>query len=269
MLAFLKWVQSKLLTINKLGQSGVISHGLIILILLVGIIAGLYLVQKNQIFRPKASANNIEFSGTCLTSKDGQEALTCSTIDIKFISPLETNQVSGVSIVQTAYAAGDKVGYLYECKDDKSKIYHKICRGDNAIQTLFYCPFGYGSDFSWEDCPEDTSCVPITVKGPRGFGSVTDVPSAACRATAESQPQEGTKETTRFRFAEDPTSLYTAEWRDYTVGGVTVRDYTFRNTYADGNSFIYAEFEIKDSQGNITTVSGYPFPVQIKLLKEE
>ena len=40
-------------------QKGVISHLLLIIILVIGLIAGLYLVQHPQIFKPKASSNPI------------------------------------------------------------------------------------------------------------------------------------------------------------------------------------------------------------------
>lgn len=52
-----------------------IAHILLIIILILGIIAGVYLVQKTQIFKPKASSQNIEWiksdndPDNCVTDK--------------------------------------------------------------------------------------------------------------------------------------------------------------------------------------------------------
>ncbi|MBI2017816.1 hypothetical protein HYS92_02090 [Candidatus Daviesbacteria bacterium] len=68
-----------------LNQAGII-HLLPLLLLLAGIIAGVYLVQKEgfQLFKPKATAINVEFSGNCVQNG----VLTCADVQIKFTSPL-------------------------------------------------------------------------------------------------------------------------------------------------------------------------------------
>lgn len=72
-------------------QKGV-AHIFFILILLAGIIAGVYLVQKTQVFKPKAAGENIEIlDGDCVKVKDGKKILTCDKFQFKVISPLEEN----------------------------------------------------------------------------------------------------------------------------------------------------------------------------------
>lgn len=79
------------MSIFKLREAGVI--GIIqLLLIIVGIVAGVYLVQKEgfQIFKSKASAKNIEIlSGDCVKDKDGNKILTCEQFKFKVVSPLE------------------------------------------------------------------------------------------------------------------------------------------------------------------------------------
>ncbi len=109
----------------RLGEAGVL-HLVPLFILLVGIIASVYLVSKNgfQIFKPKATAENVSFeSGQCLSSRDGRKVLTCGVVNLKFISPLDAGQTTdaGFQIVKTAYATGFQTGGY--CGADPSKIY--------------------------------------------------------------------------------------------------------------------------------------------------
>lgn len=79
--------------IFKLGQEGVIQLIFIILILL-GIVAGVFLLQKQgfQIFKSKANAKSVEIlDGTCVKSKDGVKSLKCEQFQFKVTSPLEGN----------------------------------------------------------------------------------------------------------------------------------------------------------------------------------
>ncbi len=113
-----------------MNQKG-LAHIILILILLVGIVAGVFLVGKTQIFKPKASAKNIVFSGDCVGSNKSQANTTCPKVTIKFTSPIDTTAVSDNSfnfnLVKVAFAAGS--GKNYYCKTGDPNIYHteKIC----------------------------------------------------------------------------------------------------------------------------------------------
>lgn len=77
--------------LGGLGQKGII-HLIPLLLLLAGIIAGVYLVQKSgyQIFKPKAAQKNIEIlAGDCVKEKDGKKVLTCEKFQFEVTSPLE------------------------------------------------------------------------------------------------------------------------------------------------------------------------------------
>ncbi|MDO8619652.1 MAG: hypothetical protein Q7R49_07020 [Candidatus Daviesbacteria bacterium] len=72
-----------------------------LLLIVGGLITGLYLVQHPTIFRPKASSQNITFSSnTCLTTQQATNTpvLTCNTVQLKFTSPLETGQTSDAGV---------------------------------------------------------------------------------------------------------------------------------------------------------------------------
>lgn len=75
---------------NKLNQKG-IAHIALIIILIIGIIAGVYLVQKTQIFKPKASSEMVEWlpsqgsdADNCVSS---QTTTTCSRVKFKIFDP--------------------------------------------------------------------------------------------------------------------------------------------------------------------------------------
>lgn len=73
-------------------QKGII-HLIPLFLLLAGIIAGVYLVQKEgfQIFKPKAAAKSIEIlPGDCV-DKNNNKVLTCERFQFKITSPLEGN----------------------------------------------------------------------------------------------------------------------------------------------------------------------------------
>lgn len=97
---------------RKLNQKGIV-HLIPLLLILAGIIGSVYLVQKSgfQIFKPKASSQNVEFlPGECLASKDGKPALKCPNVNIKFTSPVDPDQRSdaGFQLIKTAYAHDEK-----------------------------------------------------------------------------------------------------------------------------------------------------------------
>lgn len=77
-------------------QKGII-HFLPLLLLLAGIIAGVYLVQQTQIFKPKATAENIEWvisdqdPDNCVTYKDGKKVTTCPKVKFKINVPITSS----------------------------------------------------------------------------------------------------------------------------------------------------------------------------------
>ena len=79
----------------KLNQRGVIAQGVILLLLLAGIGAGIYLVQHPQIFKPKASSDNIEWVNSngdpdnCVT---GPGTITCPKVKFKINVPVQVTQ---------------------------------------------------------------------------------------------------------------------------------------------------------------------------------
>lgn len=82
----------------KLDQKGVIQF-IIPLILLAGIVVGVYLVQKTQIFKPKAGGGYIDWVNpdgedpdNCVTTKDGKEVITCPKVKFQILVPKEVTQ---------------------------------------------------------------------------------------------------------------------------------------------------------------------------------
>lgn len=148
-----------------INQKG-LAHILLLLILGLGIIAGVYLVQHPQIFKPKATAESIEFlTSACSTLKDNNKTLTCPTVKFKLTSPLETGNAlkgteSGFNLVKTAYAAGSGEGYY--CKEDLSKIYHKKC--EVLFNLSFLCSWPWWEDElkEKEEPCGDLRCVPTS-----------------------------------------------------------------------------------------------------------
>lgn len=81
----------------KFKERGAIQF-IVLLILLGGIIAGVYLVQKTQIFKPKATSENIEWvisnndSENCVTTKDDTRVTTCPKVKFRINVPVEVSQ---------------------------------------------------------------------------------------------------------------------------------------------------------------------------------
>ncbi len=74
-----------------------IAHILLIVLLLGGIAAGVYLVQKTQIFKPKASSDQVNWvissqdPDNCVTTKDGQTVTTCPKVKFRINVPTQVN----------------------------------------------------------------------------------------------------------------------------------------------------------------------------------
>lgn len=76
--------------INKLNQKGIV-HFLVLVIVLLGIVAGVYLVKQTQIFKSKASLDqSVVFLGEGVSEKDGRYIATkLDGIKVKLTSPIE------------------------------------------------------------------------------------------------------------------------------------------------------------------------------------
>lgn len=77
----------------RLNQSGLIQY-IVLLILIAGIAAGLYLVQRTQIFKPKATSQNIDWvisnndPDNCVTTnQEGKTVTTCPKVKFKVTAP--------------------------------------------------------------------------------------------------------------------------------------------------------------------------------------
>ena len=126
-----------------------------LLLILAGIIAGVYLVQKSgyQIFKPRAApVQNIQFSAaegvdaagnSCRIYTEYESGINklktnCPAVNIKFTSPLETQGSSDagsnlttfqtISIVKPVNAQ-DRRGQNFYCGDDTGKLYQRAGRG--------------------------------------------------------------------------------------------------------------------------------------------
>ena len=75
-----------------------IAHILLLVLLLVGIAAGVYLVQKTQIFKPKAGGGNMNWvvsqsdPDNCVIYKDGVTVTTCPKVKFQINVPVEVKQ---------------------------------------------------------------------------------------------------------------------------------------------------------------------------------
>ncbi len=67
------------------------AHLLLLLLLLVGLGVGIFLVQKTQIFKSKASVNPVEFTGDSVFKRSGQQYTSALTVGLRLTPP------SGVS----------------------------------------------------------------------------------------------------------------------------------------------------------------------------
>lgn len=79
----------------RFNQQGVVQV-LVLLILIIGLLAGLYLITQTQIFKSKATSQNIEWqisSGqspdNCVTTQDGKTVTTCPKVKFKVTAPAD------------------------------------------------------------------------------------------------------------------------------------------------------------------------------------
>ena len=81
-----------MLNFLRLNQRGLV-HLIPLLIILIGIIGGVYLVKNPTIFKPKAASKSVEIlDGDCIKSVNGEKELVCDKFQFKVTSPLEGNQ---------------------------------------------------------------------------------------------------------------------------------------------------------------------------------
>ena len=80
----------------KLNQRGVIAHLFLILILGLGLVAGVYLIQHPQIFKPKATSEHVEWvqsngddPDNCVSFKDGKQVTSCPKVKFKINVPVQ------------------------------------------------------------------------------------------------------------------------------------------------------------------------------------
>lgn len=167
-------------------QSGII-HLLPLFIVLIGIIAGVYLVSHPQIFKPKASGEVFQWvvpsqtdPNNCISgvSTDGTNIAkaTCPKIQFKLNAPAQDklsskdsimSSLANVSLVKTAYAAGS--GANYYCKNETAnKIYHRECKNDTFFIGFFqtgFCTLG-----------QITNQLGATINDPRNYQGTTEIP---------------------------------------------------------------------------------------------
>lgn len=117
-------------------ERGVI-HLIPLFLILIGIVAGVYLVQHPQIFKPKATENAVKFSPAsgkdtagenCKIYDEGKKT-NCPKVNLQFNTPNENQTYAGsnlanISFVKTAYASHGPNTEDWYC--DGTKIKHSI-----------------------------------------------------------------------------------------------------------------------------------------------
>lgn len=191
-----------------------LAHILLIFILLAGIVAGVFLVGKQQIFRPKATGVNIEFlENSCTKDKDGTKVLICPKPKIKFVSPLEVGnaQTNGFDLIKTvldlvassAYAAGLGKGY-YCSSADSGKIYHKekIC---NPVLGIFcFTWLSSHEEEKAEKCDVDYECSDSTPDILNNVTSAKCVVTPKRQSAGSFQPRFISESTPQIPLSENP-----------------------------------------------------------------
>lgn len=149
-----------------MNQKG-LAHILLLLILGLGIIAGVYLVQHPQIFKPKATKANIAVgTNECTkTGSDGVKSLICAQVPLELISPIDSGNAAsltdaGFSLAKTAYAANSDTYCKLDVDPNKTFHKEKIC---NPILGIF-CITWLSSRVVEipENCPSDQVCESTT-----------------------------------------------------------------------------------------------------------
>lgn len=154
-------------------QKGII-HLIPLFLILIGIAAGVYLVQHPTIFKPKASANIIEWQiggeNNCITSVDSNNYATATCARIKFKLNLPSADqmsdkgsimssiasIASVSLVKTAYA----VDGIYFADLGFGGVgfnqYKYSCKGDTVVKNHY--DFWGGRQITWESQDNVFNC---------------------------------------------------------------------------------------------------------------
>lgn len=144
----------------KLGQKGVI-HLIPLLLILAGIIGGVYLVQHPQIFKPKASAKLIEVhessgqdagGNPCkVYEKNGKQTTNCPEVKLKITSPEDAGLTSdaGLQLIKEVYAqTADEqtrfTGKNYQCSEDKTKVIEYVVKTPVSTTAIKSIPKIFG-----------------------------------------------------------------------------------------------------------------------------
>ncbi len=181
-------------------QSGVI-HLIPLLLILIGIVAGVYLVQHPQIFKPKASGNIIEWQvpqplgsdpDNCITSvnpDNNYATATCSKLKLKLNLPAQSSDVgSNMSIIKTVYADDNQ----QEHKFNHSPGIDYSCSDDSKMITRYWI-FGLKVNESTSDCSSQTPVgqVPICVDHGGGDISCVAKPAEQSQTTPPATENQG------------------------------------------------------------------------------
>lgn len=147
---------------SRLNQTGII-HLIPLFILLLGIFAGVYLVQNQQIFKPKAAAESFQIlDGPCVRVKDGEKVLICDRFQFRLTSPLDSQSSSDVgpnmSFVKTVYAQEFVEGGTCGTRDRSSIIIP-------GSQRRPLCPSGTRCEVVERDGKRGAECAPISAGG--------------------------------------------------------------------------------------------------------
>ncbi len=162
--------------LSGLNQSGII-HLIPLLVILLGIIGGVYLVQHPQIFKPKAAGESVEFlDGNCVKVKDGKKVLVCDQFQMRIRSPLETGQTTdtgpNMSLVKTAYADDPEVKKIQYCGTD----WLAGALSTNSFNTVYA-----------EDGSRLVTCLPV-LQECREYNQTANEITAKCFLRWESTP---------------------------------------------------------------------------------
>lgn len=150
-----------------------LAHILFIFVTLVGIVATVFLASKTQIFKPKATGEEVKLTENQCVKKDvsGNKYLVCPDVVLFLTSPLETGKASPLtdssfSLVKPAFAQEIKGGVGYTCEKeggDKAKIYHQQC--NFRLLGIDFCKLNFPGtkyDLITESCDIGQRCDETT-----------------------------------------------------------------------------------------------------------
>lgn len=141
-----------------LNQRGIIQI-IPLIILLGGLVAGVYLVQQTQVFKSKATSNSIEWvtsfgedPNNCVRFQNDQIVTTCAKVKFKLTPPSGgPRSDSGINLIKEALAQASPTlstftGKNYQCSIDRKKILEYVVKTPfldiplQGIPTLFGVP---------------------------------------------------------------------------------------------------------------------------------